>query len=179
MRATATAREIARSMHDAAMGCVVVVDAEERPLGIVTDRDLLLRVVANRRDGNVSTAESCMSRPLHAIEADAPLERAIACMAEHGVRRVPVVRRGRLVGILSLDDLAVKLGREFLDLGECVGGAFHEAQRRAAIEHVREELESRLEGVRAQIDETGSKLREVVSREFAALRDRLWRGGKS
>jgi CBS domain-containing protein len=175
----AAAPEIARRMQREAVGSVVVLADDGAPVGIVTDRDLLLRVIAPGRDASTTTAENIMSQPLVTIDANEPLERAIGAMAGHGIRRVPVVHEGRLVGILALDDLLARLGRELDDAGRGVSGAANaaraEARRVAALEQLRGEVEQRIHGLREQIDHVGQQVREAVGREIDAIRDRVRR----
>jgi len=156
-----------------------VLDDEALPVGVVTDRDLALRLVAADRDAGGTTAEDVMSRPLVAVQAGDPLERVIACMAEHGVRRVPVLQEGHVTGMVSLDDLLAHLGRELDDVGASVSASFArsraEARRAAAIEQVRSEVESRFHALRDQADQLSAQAREALLREFDALRDRIRR----
>lgn len=176
---SASAHEVARRMQREAVGCVVVLGDDGAPVGMVTDRDLLLRVVAKDRDASATSAEAIMSRPLRTVEAGAPLEQAIACMAAHGVRRVPVVHDGRVLSLLSVDDLLARLGRELDDLGSAVTGATTmaraDARRAAALEQLRGEVEHRLHGLREQLDHVGHQVRDAVTREIDAIRDRLRR----
>jgi CBS domain-containing protein len=171
--------EVARRMQREAVGSVVVLDETGAPVGILTDRDLALRVVAADRDTATTVAHDVMSRPLVAVRAADPIERIVACMSEHGIRRVPVLEDGRVVGIVSLDDLLSHLGRELDDLGTTVATSFlrarGEARRSAALEQLRGEVESRLQGLREQADQMGAHARGVVLREFDALRDRVRR----
>ena len=79
--ATASAREIARQLDDRSVGSIVVVDESQQPLGIVTDRDLLVRVVAEGRDPHDLRAAELMTKPLVQAEAHEPIERLIERMA--------------------------------------------------------------------------------------------------
>lgn len=175
----ASVQEVARRMQREAIGCVVVLDDAALPVGVLTDRDLALRVVAVARDLANTTAEDVMSQPLIAVEASDPLERVIACMAERGIRRVPVLQDGRVTSIVSLDDLLSHLGRELDDLGGSVSASFtrsrSEARRAVALEQLRSEVESRLQGLRGQVDQMGTHARDALMREFDALRDRVRR----
>jgi CBS domain-containing protein len=93
------------------VGAVVVVQAG-RPVGIVTDRDLALRVVAAGRSGDTPVRD-VMSENLVTVRFDAQLDDVALRMREQGVRRVPIVdAAGALVGLVSLDDLYVLLSGE-------------------------------------------------------------------
>jgi CBS domain-containing protein len=106
----------ARHMAEAAVGTLVVVDDLGRPLGIVTDRDLAVRCIAEGRDPRRTLLGALMSGPVAWTHEDTSLEDAVAEMARLRVRRVAVVDgRERLVGLLALDDLLCReLGDESL-----------------------------------------------------------------
>jgi len=105
----ASAVSVARQMRDHRVGSVVIVDAEGSPLAMVTDRDLALRVFAEGVDPASAVGEHA-SRPLVCGEPAMGLEEAAALMVQHRVRRLPVVDAGRLAGIVTLDDIAVRTG---------------------------------------------------------------------
>lgn len=107
--AEASALEVARLMRDHRVGSVVVVDSAASPVAMLTDRDLTLRVFAEGVDP-ASPALQHASRPLICGEPEMELDEAAALMVQHRVRRLPVVQGGELVGIVSLDDIAVRSG---------------------------------------------------------------------
>lgn len=103
--------EVARRMQEATVGTVVVVDGLQRPVGIVTDRDLMARCIAKRRDPRRTPLEQVMSGPVAWIHEGASVEEAVEEMARLRVRRLAVVDdRERLAGVIALDDV---LCREF------------------------------------------------------------------
>ncbi len=110
---TATAEEsalsVARLMRDHRVGSVVIVDPAGSPVAMVTDRDLALRVLAERSPDDSPVGEHA-SRPLISAEPEMELEEAAALMVQHGVRRLPVVAEERLAGIVTLDDIALRTG---------------------------------------------------------------------
>jgi CBS domain-containing protein len=105
----AAAISVARLMRDHRVGSVVIVDHGEAPVAMVTDRDLALRVFAEGVPADSPVGEHA-SRPLVCGEPEMELDEAAALMVQHRVRRLPVVDAGRLVGIVTLDDIAVRTG---------------------------------------------------------------------
>lgn len=100
------ARDAARRMAERAVGTLVVVDELGRPLGIVTDRDLMVRCLAEPADPRRTRVDRVMSGPVAWIHQDASVAAALEEMARLRVRRLAVVdERERLVGLLALDDL--------------------------------------------------------------------------
>lgn len=104
-----SAVDVARLMRDHRVGSVVVVDSARCPIAMVTDRDLALRVFAEGADPGSPIGDHA-SRPLIAGEPEMELDEAAALMVQHRVRRLPVVAEEQLVGIVSLDDIAVRSG---------------------------------------------------------------------
>jgi CBS domain-containing protein len=101
-----------------------VVDTDERrgrPLGIVTDRDIVLSVVATGLDSQVFTVGDLILKDLVTCQEDDGLFECIQKMRIHGIRRMPVVdREGVLVGIISVDDLIQLLAEELTELGKLI-----------------------------------------------------------
>lgn len=103
--ARATVFEAARAMKTNDVGCVVVVGAGGRVVGVVTDRDIVLRVVGEKRDPQATSLGEVMSSTVATLPPDAEAAAALVVMSEHGIRRVPLVENGRVVGMVTLDDL--------------------------------------------------------------------------
>jgi CBS domain-containing protein len=103
-----TMQGIAELMRDRGVGSVVVVDGR-RACAVITDRDVAIAVGANGVKPS-DAVDSHASRPPICGEAGMNLEEAVALMVQHRVRRLPVLDDGALVGIVTLDDLAVKAG---------------------------------------------------------------------
>lgn len=111
------AQEAARRMQEYKVGTLVVVDLESKPIGIVTDRDLALRCVGEGLGGEVQIDE-VMTRPVSTVHEQTPIDQALRHMAGAKVRRMVVVDGlGRLVGLLSLDDVLDLLVEEAEDIG--------------------------------------------------------------
>lgn len=103
-----TLAEIAERMRDENVGAIPIVDDDDKLCGIITDRDIVVRAVAEGEDPGECTAEEILSEQLHTIDPDADIEDAADLMAEHQIRRLPVVEDEVVIGIISLGDLAVK-----------------------------------------------------------------------
>jgi len=100
-------RQLAKKMEIAGIGSIVIT-SKGKPVGIVTDRDITIKVCAPKKNPDEVTAKEIMSTPLLTIEPDAPLEKACQLMAERGIRRLPVVEDDRLVGIISVRNLITR-----------------------------------------------------------------------
>jgi CBS domain-containing protein len=103
-----TLQHVGELMRDRNVGSVVICEGG-RPVGVITDRDLALAVVADRIDLS-SPAGDNASRPLVTGEVEMNLEEAVALMIQHRIRRLPVTEGDGLVGIVTIDDLAVRAG---------------------------------------------------------------------
>jgi CBS domain-containing protein len=104
--ADATVVEAARIMRDEDVGIVPIVDGD-RLVGTVTDRDITVRVIAEGKDPQATKAEQIASRELVTVDPQQDLDEALRLMAQHQVRRLPVVEEdGKLVGILAQADVA-------------------------------------------------------------------------
>jgi CBS domain-containing protein len=108
--------DVARMMDEETVGSVVIVDGDE-PIGIVTDRDLAVRVVGKSADPAVHTAADVMSEDLHTVTPDSGFSQAAETMRANGIRRLPVCNDdGSLAGIVTSDDLTELLADEQQDL---------------------------------------------------------------
>ena len=98
--------EAARIMRDEDVGVVPIVDGQ-RLVAVITDRDITIRVVAEARDPQTTTVDEVASKDLATVDPQQELDEALRLMAQHQVRRIPVVEEdGRLVGILAQADVA-------------------------------------------------------------------------
>jgi len=108
-------------MRQRGVGTLLMVDEWNKPIGIVTDRDLVVRVLAEGLDGNTTLVRDVMTPHPKTIFQDAPIEDALAIMRGGGFRRVPVVdAEEKLVGLISLDDVLMLLARSFTEIGELI-----------------------------------------------------------
>jgi CBS domain-containing protein len=107
-----TIEKAAETMKKNRIGSLVVVDKEE-PIGIVTERDIAYKLVAEGKKGDTKVKE-VMSKDLKTVGEDKPLIDAAKLMAAHVIRRLPVVRKGKLVGIVAIEDImrSEKMGED-------------------------------------------------------------------
>jgi CBS domain-containing protein len=102
-----TLDEVAKLMVHNDCGEIPIVDTADQPIGVVTDRDIVVRVVAEGKNPSAHTAESCMSHPVLTVQEDALLDEVLLMMEKFQVRRVPVVDRdGCCSGIIAQADVA-------------------------------------------------------------------------
>ena len=105
--ASASVVEAARMMREGHIGSLPVTD-DEKLVGMITDRDITTRVVAEAADPNRMSVGDIYSRDLISVESDKDLVEALQLMARHQVRRLPVVENGGLVGIVAQADIALR-----------------------------------------------------------------------
>lgn len=106
VRVDATLVEVARLMRDRDVGDVLVTHLDGTLHGIITDRDLVVRAIAlDRAPDTTYAGDVCSTNPLR-LEPTATIEEAVKVMGLHAIRRVPVVRDGVPIGIVSIGDLA-------------------------------------------------------------------------
>ncbi len=116
-----SAQTAASRMHSRKVGTLVVVDVDSRPVGILTDRDLTVRVLAEGRDGTQVPVREVMTHCPETVYPDTAIEDALRRMRVGAFRRVPVVDDdGCLVGLLSLDDILDLLAEEFVEIGRLI-----------------------------------------------------------
>jgi CBS domain-containing protein len=110
----ATLAAAAQLLAEAGVGALVVLD-DDRPVGIVTDRDLVIRGLA-RRLAPDARIDGVMSMGVIALDADEDVDELYAVFSRHAIRRVPVVDHDRVVGMISLDDALVSTAGEIAAL---------------------------------------------------------------
>ena len=102
---TETVDKVAQFMEMQRLGCIVVTDKDGRPVGIITERDLVTRVLAKNKLPSKLTAKGVMTSPLVTISPDETLSNAAKQMSRLNVRRLGVFYKGNLVGIISSKDV--------------------------------------------------------------------------
>ena len=103
-----TLESVAKLMRRENVGSIPIVDEDGDLAGIITDRDIVVRAIAQGRDPSDCRVEEVLSDDCEIIDAESPVEEAAHIFARDRIRRLPVVREGRLVGIVSIGDVAVK-----------------------------------------------------------------------
>jgi len=100
-----TVKEAVDLMNHYEIGCLVVL-TKDKVEGIVTERDILKRVIGKHRDVNMTKIKEIMSRPVWVVRSDTQLETALQTMLTRKIKKLPVVQEGRLIGLLTLTDVA-------------------------------------------------------------------------
>ena len=113
---SASIMEAAQAMRDSQIGDVLIVDERNRVRGIVTDRDLVIRALANGSDPGNTSVEKVCSKEVTSVKPTQTTDDAVKAMREKAIRRLPVVDGEGLVGIVSLGDLA-----QDIDEKSCLG----------------------------------------------------------
>jgi len=98
-------------MKERARGSLVVVD-NGKPVGIITERDLVRRVIAENKNPATTKIGDIMSDPLISVGPEATVSNIATIMYKNGIRRLPVIEEGRLLGIVTATDLARTMQRE-------------------------------------------------------------------
>ena len=121
--------EAATLMRKHHIGALVVVErtsAGTMPVGVLTDRDIVVEIVAAELSPTTVKVGEIVQRPVVTIDEDAGYAEAVRRMSTNGVRRMPVVNaRGELVGIITIDDILHQLAGPLLALGELAGRGRH------------------------------------------------------
>jgi CBS domain-containing protein len=114
--------EAALSMREEDVGALVVVNDGGKPIGIITDRDIVVSVVADAKNPVEISVEDVMSRQLIVVQEDSGIFEILKILGKNSIRRVPVMRRGKLAGIVSVDDLVVVITTELSNLAMALSG---------------------------------------------------------
>lgn len=115
--------QAAERMHQRTVGALVVVDNTNCPIGIVTDRDLTIRVIAAGRDCYTTSVRDVMSPSPTTIRPSATVAEALEVMNEGQFRRLPIVNElGHLIGLVTLDDILTGLAGHLQQAGAVLQG---------------------------------------------------------
>ncbi len=111
--------EVARIMGEKNVGSVVVISGDNRPAGILTDRDLTVRVMAQAKNPGEMRAEEVMTRDVITFRDSMGIYEAIRKMTDEGIRRMPIIdEAGKLIGIVTMDDMIRMLGEEMATIAK-------------------------------------------------------------
>jgi CBS domain-containing protein len=117
--ATASVLDAGKFMTDMNVGSVVVTDDKDIPTGLITDRDIVSKVLAHGKDPKSVKINEVMITPVVTISEDKGLMDVTQIMSAKGIRRLPVTGPdGKLAGIVSLDDILLVLGKEMQNIAE-------------------------------------------------------------
>jgi len=118
-------RQVARIMKEKDTGVVPVIDGSRKVIGLVTDRDIVVRCIAEGHELDKCLVNSVMTKNVRSVRDDAPVDEVLSLMSNAEVRRVPVVNsNNELVGIVSMGDIAIqtnkdgKLGKALEDISQ-------------------------------------------------------------
>ncbi len=119
-------RAAAQEMEKRGVGCLVVVDGTEQPIGMITDRDIALGVLREGLDPEDTAVERVMHEPVITVTGKASLGVALRFMRQNGLRRIPVVdnQTGRLLGLFTCDDFLQLASAELEGVAEVVRSQF-------------------------------------------------------
>ena len=117
---SATVSEAAFLMKENDIGALIVTDEELTPVGIITDRDIIVSVIAEGLNPSDIKIEDIMSKDIVFVDEDTNILNILRTMAEYSIRRMPVTKDGRLTGIVSVDDLVVVVATELAELSKAL-----------------------------------------------------------
>ncbi len=133
----ASCSDIADEMDRNTVGCVVVAN-DGVPAGIVTDRDLVCRVLAEGRDPEKVLASEIMSDDLVTGNPDDSIEELLEQMGRKGIRRIPLVEKGKVVSLFSLDDLISQISSHMFNFNQSMLHGLQESRRTSKARRRRE-----------------------------------------
>ena len=115
-----TIYDVAKLMNDNHVGCIPICDANQKIIGIITDRDIVLRTIACEKDVKQTKATDIMTTDVIRTSKDTEVSWVADIMAKNQIRRVPVVQDEKLVGIISIGDLARNNDVPDTELSSCM-----------------------------------------------------------
>jgi CBS domain-containing protein len=109
----ANVRDAARIMKEKDTGVVPVVDGGKKVVGLITDRDIVVRGIAEGKDLSNCRVDELMTKSIRSVREDAPVDEVLTLMSSAEIRRVPVVNgQDEIVGIISIGDIAVETNKD-------------------------------------------------------------------
>ena len=131
-----TVFDAAKLMLDKGVGSIVVVDLDKKPIGMVTDRDIAVKVVAQGKDPKFTLLKEIMSKDTVVLSQDRGFFETTKIMSGTGIRRIPIVDHdGKLTGIICLDDLIMVFAEELANIAGTIayGTSLPEERRKVAV----------------------------------------------
>lgn len=117
-----TLKDVAKVMQEKHVGCIPVCDTNNTVVGLVTDRDIVLRGVACNKDSSTTPVSDVMTCSVYTVAPDAEVSEASKIMCECQIRRVPVIENNSIVGIITVADLSNNTGVSSNQVSETVEG---------------------------------------------------------
>lgn len=173
----ASAMEAARSMELEGVGCLIVLADDGTAEGIVTDRDIALRVAGcPETPADQVPVHKIMSTPVVAIEGTEDLDSAIHKLRTRGIRRLVVTDAHNIpLTVLSLDDLLDELSRDLHSLAQDAHDQVADSRRDARIAELRADVEEAVEGVVLRLQRANWLTREAFTQELSSIKGRIER----
>ena len=103
-----------RIMKEKVISCVIVIDEQKHPIGIITERDIVRRVICDKKNPSITSVESIMSKPLITVEFKASIDEAVAIMTKNKIRRLPILKDRILCGIITSTDFIGYLFQKYV-----------------------------------------------------------------
>jgi CBS-domain-containing membrane protein len=170
----ATALELAQEMDAEAIGTIVIVDEKHVPIGIVTDRDILTRVIGESRTETDVTAGEIMSAPIICASPEIGTLEALTKMRQSGVRRLPVIDEdGCVTRLISLDEIVQGLSDELFNVGQTIRSELTRGVSTSRTRQRRESREDAVEQLRTEAARIGTQARDFLRDELSDLLERL------
>lgn len=167
----APVNEAAHSMRSAGVGCVVVLDADDRPVGMLTDRDLTMRIVAGELDPGQTRVSDVMTSPVHTVGPSDSIDDVLELMAKRGIRRAPVVRNDRCAGLVSVDDVLLDLARSLENLAKTTLRRVRHTRRHSRMELLATQLDEHVGDAMTWMGEQGQRVGQAATKLARDLRD--------
>ena len=172
LRVDANLRDAAMLMRDEKVGSLVVVDEEGNAVGMLTDRDLALRAVAFCKDPDKTLLKEVMTTPLTSVDVDAGLDEVASMMRSTGIRRVPVLRDQKPLGLYSLDDILSDVAGALHDVSD-VQAVNLRGPEAAEVDDLASEISSVLEHAKVKLRETSWRAQSAFLADLDDIRDRM------
>ena len=116
-----TVFDAAKLMSERGVGSIVVADLDKKPIGMVTDRDIVLKVIVQGKDPKFTNLKEIMTKDIIILSQDRGFFETTKIMSEMGIRRIPIVDHdGKLTGIISLDDMILVFGEELSNIANAI-----------------------------------------------------------